>query len=206
MAQRPFFVSFAIDAIDVSMYNILIVQALKEEAVEIPQIPEIQFIQLFTGCGKSLSAISLMRSISAHRPDAVINIGTVGAANLQIGEIVVSQQFIDRDMILLREFGTTWKVDANREGEIINRLMHNVKRVICSTGDRFVTDKIDDAEICDMEGFPLALICSQESIPFVAVKYVTDIVGQNSVRAWEERLADARAALSRFLFQRFNEK
>lgn len=186
------------------MYNILIVQALKEEAVELPQIADYQFIQLFTGCGKTLSAISLMRSISQFRPGAVINIGTVGAANLKIGDIVVSQQFIDRDMILLREFGTTWKVDANSENEIINRLTHNTKCVICSTGDRFVTDKIDDAEICDMEGFPLALICSQESIPFVAVKYVTDIVGQNSVSAWEERLADARAALSQFLLQRFS--
>lgn len=188
------------------MHNILIVQALKDEAVELPQIPEYQFVQLFSGCGKTLSAVSLMRSISAVRPDAVINVGTVGAANLQIGEIVVSQHFIDRDMILLREFGTTWNVEAKIENEIVNRLIYNSKRVTCSTGDRFVTDSIDGAEICDMEGFPLALICAQEGIPFVAVKYVTDIVGQNSVRAWEERLADARAALSRFLVQRFTDQ
>ena len=31
-----------------------------------------------------------------------------------------------------------------------------------------------------------------------AVKYVTDIIGQNSVKHWEDKLADARKGLGAF--------
>ncbi|MBP7266113.1 MAG: nucleosidase, partial [Bacteroides sp.] len=40
--------------------------------------------------------------------------------------------------------------------------------------------------------------CRAKNVPFISVKYVTDIIGQNSVKHWEDKLADARKGLGEF--------
>ena len=47
-----------------------------------------------------------------------------------------------------------------------------------------------------MEAYALAVVCGRMGLPFVSVKYITDVVGQNSVAHWEDRLADARKGLT----------
>ena len=57
-----------------------------------------------------------------------------------------------------------------------------------------------------MEAYAQAWVCRTKNTPFIAVKYVTDIIGQNSVKHWEDKLADARKGLGvvfRNLFQCF---
>ena len=49
-----------------------------------------------------------------------------------------------------------------------------------------------------MEAFAEALVCKKMNLSFVSVKYVTDIVGKNSLKAWEDKLSDARKGLQRF--------
>ena len=46
-----------------------------------------------------------------------------------------------------------------------------------------------------MEAYAQAWVCRTKNTPFIAVKYVTDIIGQNSVKHWEDKLADARKGL-----------
>lgn len=41
-------------------------------------------------------------------------------------------------------------------------------------------------------------VCRAKNVPFISVKYVTDIIGQNSVKHWEDKLADARKGLGEF--------
>lgn len=50
----------------------------------------------------------------------------------------------------------------------------------------------------DMEAYAQAFVCRAKEIPFISVKYVSDVIGQNSVKHWEDRLEDARAGLSHF--------
>jgi adenosylhomocysteine nucleosidase len=38
-----------------------------------------------------------------------------------------------------------------------------------------------------------------KNIPFISVKYVTDKIGENSIKHWEDKLADAREGLNSFL-------
>ena len=59
--------------------------------------------------------------------------------------------------------------------------------------------EIDSSELLDMEAYAQALVCRAKNTPFIAVKYVTDIIGQNSVKHWEDKLADARKGLGEFL-------
>jgi adenosylhomocysteine nucleosidase len=94
---------------------------------------------------------------------------------------------------------------------------------ICNTGDCFVTQLEDvwwhrgvDIEktnmnlhprtwqdaICtaaDMEAFAEAQACMMTGVPFLSVKYITDQIGSNSVKVWEDKLADAREELTRFM-------
>ena len=53
-------------------------------------------------------------------------------------------------------------------------------------------------DVIDMEAFAEALVCKKMNIPFVSVKYITDVVGKNSLKAWEDKLSDARKGLQRF--------
>ncbi|MCF0189670.1 MAG: nucleosidase [Marinilabiliaceae bacterium] len=171
------------------MKQILIVQALEDERIELPVNDNIRFHHIFTHCGKANAAYSLTEWLLTHdKPDIVINVGTAGSCTLNIGDIAVCSSFIDRDLIPLKELGVDCVLTFDTKG-----------KSICSTGDTFVTDKFTDADVCDMEAFALALTCKRQNLPFVAVKYVTDIVGQNSVKAWEEKLADARYNLTKYI-------
>ncbi len=53
-------------------------------------------------------------------------------------------------------------------------------------------------DVVDMEAYAQALVCRAKNVPFISVKYVTDIIGQNSVKHWEDKLADARKGLGEF--------
>ena len=69
----------------------------------------------------------------------------------------------------------------------------------CNTGDSFITEGNDiEGDVIDMESYAEADVCREMGIPFVSVKYVTDIVGQNSSQEWFAKLADAREGLSAF--------
>ena len=56
-------------------------------------------------------------------------------------------------------------------------------------------------DVVDMEAFAQAFVCRAKNVPFIAVKYVTDIIGQNSVKHWEDKLADARMGVGQFFEQ-----
>jgi adenosylhomocysteine nucleosidase len=49
-----------------------------------------------------------------------------------------------------------------------------------------------------MEAYAQAYVCRERGVPFVSVKFFTDVIGQNSVKLWEEKLADARKGLAAF--------
>ena len=69
----------------------------------------------------------------------------------------------------------------------------------CNTGDSFVTELADlEGDVVDMEAFAEATVCHEMNIPFVSVKCVTDVIGQNSVKHWEDKLADEREVLKAF--------
>ena len=70
---------------------------------------------------------------------------------------------------------------------------------VCNTGDTFLTELSDvKGDVVDMEAYAQAWVCRTKNTPFIAVKYVTDIIGQNSVKHWEDKLADARKDWERF--------
>ena len=140
---------------------------------------EVQIGYLRTGVGKVKSAFYLSEAINHAQPDLVVNVGTAGTICHQVGDIFVCRHFVDRDMQKLVELGMEHEIDS--------------------------TDLLSQKGYClhwpavvDMEAYAQALVCRAKNVPFISVKYVTDIIGQNSVKHWEDKLADARKGLGEF--------
>lgn len=184
--------------------KILFVYAIPEEKIEI-NIPNAEVIYVETGMGKVNAAMKTMRAICEYHPDMVINYGSAGTLNHNIGDIIVCNRFIDRDLQKVTLDGVVSEIvfgtDEARHVLTEQRLNERAKVLwgTCNTGDSFITSGADiEGDVIDMESYAMADVCREMGIPFVSVKYVTDVVGKNSVESWQEKLADARNGLTEF--------
>jgi adenosylhomocysteine nucleosidase len=188
--------------------KIIITFALESEFINI-QIPGCEVINVITGVGKSLSAASLMKAIFEHKPIAVLNVGTAGTLKHQVEDIIVARHFVDRDLMELPLDGILSSIHNNyplpRAIQGIYLKDIEVQQYIVNTGDKFLSDLSDVVgDAVEMEAFAQAVVCKQMQTPFISVKYITDVIGQNSLKVWEDKLSDARQGLSRFFEKHLN--
>ena len=173
--------------------KILLVYAIPEEKIEI-NIPNAEVIYVETGMGKVNASMRLMRAICEYHPDMVINAGSAGTLNHKVGDIIVCNRFIDRDLRKVTLDGVISEIEFEKFSNFSNSIWGT-----CNTGDSFITEGNDiEGDVIDMESYAEADVCREMGVPFVSVKYVTDIVGQNSSQEWFAKLADAREGLSAF--------
>ena len=145
------------------------------------------------------SAYYVSEVLNQAKPDLVINVGTAGSIDCQVGDILVCRHFIDRDMQKMKEFGLECEIDSSALLEEKGYCTHWTEHGICNTGDGFLTELTHvSGDVVDMEAYAQAFVCRSKEIPFISLKYVTDIIGQNSVKHWEDKLADARQGLSHY--------
>lgn len=146
---------------------------------------EVQVGYLRTGVGKVKSAFYLSEAISHAQPDLVVNVGTAGTIRHQVGDIFVCRHFVDRDMQKLVELGMEYEIDSMDLLSQKGYCLHWPAGGVCNTGDTFLTELSDvSGDVVDMEAYAQALVCRAKNVPFISVKYVTDIIGQNSVKHW----------------------
>ncbi|NDW12559.1 nucleosidase [Bacteroides sp. 214] len=183
------------------MKTILITYAVREEFHPIA-IEGFRIHYVLTGVGKAKSALRLTKAIIEHQPDAVINVGTAGTLSHRVGDIFVCTRFVDRDFQHTQLPGIEFELETEKH-ELFAEFFSGCQPGVCSTGDTFVTEASSFREdVVDMEAYAQALVCKEFERPFIAVKYVTDIIGQNSVKHWEDKLTDARKALTELLARR----
>lgn len=182
--------------------KILAVYALEEERIELEHTDWI-----VTGIGKTAAAFATTKAILDSRPSLVLNIGTAGAlpsSGLAVGDVAVARRFIDRNYVKLRDYGVEHEVTSLSAGcfDGLCSLVsgHESRRdYVVNTGDDFVTHGEGiRGDVVDMEGFAVACCCLNLGVPMLSVKYVTDIVGENSVVQWSQRLQMARGGLAAF--------
>jgi adenosylhomocysteine nucleosidase len=170
----------------------LIVCALEQESRGcFEQIPDSEI--MYTGLGKINAAISLTKKLSYNNAYiAVINLGTVGSINYPPGTVVQISHFIQRDMLaypLAPKYHTPFD---NTPYDIPCSTIDNfLPTLVCGTGDSFVSEFLQFGT-CDMEGYALAKVCREFSVPFYSLKYISD-TGQAS--DWENQLEAASIAL-----------
>lgn len=186
------------------MKRFLIVAAMPEESGG--NFEKLGHPVCYTGLGKINGTLKLLRDLShfAIRGttfDAVINLGTVGSASEEEGNVVQVSKFIQRDMLcepLAPRYRTpfdaiAWQINADTCGAW--------KKVVCGTGDSFVnpdhlkmyTGPDLDYQVVDMEGFAMARVCMAMEVKFYSLKYVSDLGDAGS---WERRLGTASKALT----------
>ncbi len=180
------------------MLNVLIVYAVEEERVDVT-MPNCNFHYCKTGVGKVSASVAVSRSIDFYHPDLVINIGTAGSVDYEIGSVHLCCKFVDRDMEKLQSYGVPFYIDFTDEVNKIDFLRDWSFDSVCNSGDTFLTTADGTGDVFEMESFAVAKICEAHQIPFIAVKCVTDIIGQNSIQHWEEKLAEAQAILQKFM-------
>ncbi len=180
------------------MLKVLVTYAVQGEFAEI-QWPDVQAYYVRTGIGKAKSAFHLTDAIAQVQPDIVINMGTAGTINHQVGDVFVCRRFVDRDMHKIEALGLECRIDSSELLASKGYCLHWTEEGTCNTGDSFLTELADvEGDVVDMEAYAQALVCRNKEIPFISVKYVSDIIGQNSVKHWEDKLADARTGLAHF--------
>ena len=181
--------------------KILFTYALDAEKGEII-IPGIKTAFCCTGVGKVQAALAAYDAILEEKPDLVVNIGSAGTLNHNVGDILLCARFIDRDLEKVGIPGIVYELDFFYELSKTGFLMGCSINNTVSTGDSFVTDRAGagpGADVVDMEAFGMAQACKKCHLPFISIKYVTDIIGQNSVKTWTDKLSDARIGLSAFI-------
>ena len=174
-----------------------VVQALESEYVPL-EMDGAGCKHVVTGFGKVNAAVNLMVALQNERPDFVINIGTAGSFLHRVGDIVVCDRFVDRDLIKLKALDAVYALDDTDHRAFFQSLFSFNRYGVCSTGDQFVTEPQGEEDVFDMEAFAYSRVCRLLNIPFISVKYVTDKIGENSVKMWADKLADARSELSLF--------
>lgn len=178
------------------MKKTLFTIALPEEKICLPESDDIKVV--VTKVGKACSAYFLIKAMYEYKPDIVINIGTAGTFNMNVGDIVVSNRFYDRDLAPLTIEGVVSEINSCSNVSLPSLLSNKevYDDFVVNTGDDFVTETADIVgHAIDMEAFAQAMVCNEEHVPFMAVKYITDKIGENSVKIWNDKLADARNAL-----------
>jgi len=180
--------------------KILVTYALEAERGEI-QLPEYELVFCATGVGKASSALKTYQAVLCEKPDLVLNIGTAGTLHHQVGDVFVCSHFVDRDLEKIAHLGVPFQIDSSDE---IAKIL-NIEAPGCvSTGDTFQSDSEESAagiiaDVFEMEAYAGAQACKLAGLPFLSVKYVTDVIGQNSIKHWEDKLQEAREELAAFL-------
>lgn len=181
------------------MLKVLITYAVNDERIPLDfKNCEIQYVR--TGIGKAKAAMRLMDAVCRERPDLVINIGTAGSLVHRVGDVFACYHFIDRDFMKIQLPGLDYELDFSASFPENGLFINWDSNGVCNTGDSFLTEVSGavEGDVFDMEAYAQALVCKEKDIPFVAVKYVTDRIGENSVKHWEDKLADARQELEHF--------
>ena len=188
--------------------TIIAVFAVAEEVVPL-SIPGWNVISVVTEIGKTQAAMRLTKAILEHQPQCVINLGTAGTLRHRVGDVLLSREYIDRDFQQIQLPGVGFHLQntfplpqAIHEIYLRMQQVATIPLAVVSTGDNFVTDAAHLSEdMVDMEGYALASVCQEFGVPLFSVKYITDIIGQNSVEDWAAKLEHARARLTQFLDQ-----
>ena len=167
--------------------DIAIIVALHEEfPIKINPFPEYTF---YTGIGKVNAAISATRIVERYDPKLIINIGTAGSCLSKLQGLVECGVFIDRD------------IDEKLTDS--KRIITDRNKAIISTGDKFITEKLDDCHLVDMESYAIAKVCHINDVKFKCYKYITDYVGSNSSEIWEENIKNSHPSFIKVIYDYF---
>ena len=167
---------------------ILIVAAMQSEIEYIEKHSHKDTHLLTTGVGKVNAAFQLAKALSNNHYEAIINLGLAGATKpFKPGDIVLIDEatYHDFDLTMfgyhigqVPGYPPFFKPDQELKKQI-EKALFDIKHGTLYTGDRFMTGKMEDAMVFDMEGTALFQVASSYQIPIISIKVISDIVGDH---------------------------
>ena len=172
------------------------------------------FFKCISGVGPIMAAAASSLAIKETGAEIVISVGSAGSTGrLKKGEVIsFSSVFsLDQDLSSFHlPLGATLGRDRNTVGELRSRDFSSPFSLLTSASfAHTLTDRMTSfrCDAVDMEAYGVGIAASIHSIPFYAVKLVTDIVGDHSsvgdisfsLREGRKRLLEALIEISRHL-------
>jgi S-ribosylhomocysteine lyase len=134
--------------------------------------------------------------------ELIINIGLCGSLrgeNFKIGDVLMVRDVVDYDFDISKIDNIKpaqypgcksvfFETDLGYYDSLKAIYGDKIKLVRCASGDKFIADKNSqgnlvknfDADICDMEAAPIAIIAKKYDIPSVIIKAVSDVVSDDN--------------------------
>lgn len=134
---------------------------------------------IVTGIGKVKATYSLTKFLTLYKNNVsdIYNIGTAGATtNNKWGDIVECTKFVQNDYQFKKDIVKNYSV------------LKKNNNFTCLTTDKFITEKHDAGNfVFEMESYALAEVAGNFGFKdnFYAIKFVSDIVGKNTVEHWD---------------------
>lgn len=174
------------------------------------ELNNVEIVLLQSGIGKVNAAIGTAVLIDNFKPDYIINTGAAGGfpGDLKVGDIVISEEVAHHDMdctVFGYKMGQVPGMPASFVANdtlitLADKAVHQMsdlqtKKAMILTGDQFMnnaeaTSKIKSifptAEAVEMEGAAIAQTCYQFDTPFVVIRSISDIAGQENAIEYEE--------------------
>lgn len=180
-----------------------------------------------SGIGKAMSAAATTMLIEKHNVDILLNIGTAGGVNSQVGDIIVSQEafFHDVDVTAFgykpyQIPGEPVYIKSTREStpkiinlEQVTLELSGLQVGKVATGDKFVAEKnyvknlkacTPDLKAIDMEAAAIALVCSKYQKEFLLIKKISDLADEEAAQSFTGALPDFEQKVSLILEKLLN--
>ncbi|KGA98008.1 5'-methylthioadenosine/S-adenosylhomocysteine nucleosidase [Alkalihalobacillus alcalophilus ATCC 27647 = CGMCC 1.3604] len=173
-----------------------------------------EVVLLKSGIGKVNAAVGTTLLIQLFKPKAIINTGSAGGFNesLKVGDIVISTEVRYNDVdatVFGYEFGQVPQMPAYYQPaqELVTLATEAAKKVgvpsvpgLILSGDSFMSDHnrvlelkeiFNEPACAEMEAGAIAQVCHQFGTPFVIIRSLSDIAGQEAKLSYEQFLEKA---------------
>ncbi|MGL1891518.1 MAG: 5'-methylthioadenosine/S-adenosylhomocysteine nucleosidase [Spirochaetaceae bacterium] len=178
-------------------------------------LDKMDVVLLQCGIGKVASAVGTTILIDQFAPDIVINTGSAGglSTDLNVGDVIISTdvRYHDVDVTLFGyDYGQLPKMPAGFTPDaglikIAKKAADKIKDIhitdgLIITGDSFIHDpkvvetiksKLPPMKATEMEAAAIAQVCFMSKVPFLIIRSISDVPGQESKQSFEEFLVVA---------------
>ncbi len=175
----------------------------------------VDVVLLLCGIGKVAAAIGTTLLIDQYDPDYIINTGSAGglSEDLTVGDVIISTEvrYHDVDVTLFGyEYGQLPKMPAGFTPdknliEIAKKAATRVENIhirdgLIITGDSFIhsedhvkkiKENLPKMEATEMEAAAISQVCFMFNKPFLIIRSISDVPGQESKQSFEEFLVIA---------------
>lgn len=134
---------------------------------------------VISGIGKVNASLALSSVLTKYKVSQIINIGFAGAnGNYQLGDkiMIESASYHDFDLTI---FGYKKGQVPSYPAIFKSTLTLNCQypKAHLYTGDYFMTEKLNNNYLVDMEGAALYQVAYKYNVPIISYKIVSDIIG-----------------------------